>query len=98
MPIKRYNPKRKATKAESDYMGQVAQLPCCNCGARPVQVHHWVNGGRLGHYYTMPLCLPCHAEVNSFGNRWERVKCYLTHRKLGRKWQNPPTKIVKRRF
>lgn len=93
MRQRRYNPKGKPTKAESDWMGQVAQLPCCNCGAYGVQVNHWAEGfRRLGNFYTMPLCPPCHAKVDSFGSRWKRVQCYLTHRKLGRKWEEPPSK------
>ena len=46
------------------HMGRVAQLPCCLCGAMPVDVHHIRTGQgmsqRAGHMLTLPLCKRCH--------------------------------------
>jgi hypothetical protein len=44
--MKRYNPKDKPTKPELEYMGKVAQLLCCKCGVKPVQVNHWAETNR----------------------------------------------------
>ena len=56
--------KKPPTKAESEYMGRVAQLSCCLCGDSPVQVHHVREGQgasqRASHYLTVPLCPDCH--------------------------------------
>jgi hypothetical protein len=51
-------------KAESDYMGRVAELPCAICGDTPVEVHHLREGvgmaQRNSNYVTVPLCPGCH--------------------------------------
>lgn len=51
-------------KVESEYMGRVADLSCCLCGRRPVQVHHVREGmgasQRASNYLTVPLCPDCH--------------------------------------
>ena len=51
-------------KAESAYMGRVAELPCAICGDMPVQVHHIREGQgmaqRASSYLTVPLCPSCH--------------------------------------
>ena len=56
--------KKPATKAESDYMDRVAQLPCATCGAMPVTIHHIREGQgvsqRASHFMTVPLCPDCH--------------------------------------
>ena len=56
--------KKPATKAESDYMDKVAQLPCATCGAEPAAVHHIREGQggsqRASHFLTIPLCPDCH--------------------------------------
>lgn len=55
-----------SSEAEKRHMGRVAQLPCCLCGQRPVQVHHLREGGAAGagqrarDFLTIPLCQPCH--------------------------------------
>ena len=49
-------------KAESDYMGKVAALPCCCCSAPPPSlVHHirkYERAREAG--LTIPLCRECH--------------------------------------
>lgn len=50
------------SSAAQRHLGRVAQLPCCLCGVRPVQVHHLREGGAAGageranHWLTIPLC------------------------------------------
>lgn len=45
-------------------MGRVAELPCANCGAQPVHVHHIRAGQgmaqRASSWLTLPLCVACH--------------------------------------
>lgn len=64
---KRKGRKRKP-KANRDYMGAVAALPCVVClrlghETKGVQVHHLKEGqgsARASDFYTMPLCEPHH--------------------------------------
>ena len=60
----------------------VASMPCCVCGARPVEVHHVRAtvglGQRAGDDQTIPLC-PQHHRTGGFGvafhagpREWER--------------------------
>jgi len=46
------------------HMGRVAGLPCCLCGAMPVEVHHIMEGRTPGRrapdWLTIPLCQECH--------------------------------------
>lgn len=49
----------------SRHMGRVAELPCCLCGAMPVEVHHVTEGKTFGkrdklHFCTIPVCPSCH--------------------------------------
>ncbi len=52
------------TAAEKKHLERVASLSCCLCGARPVEVHHIlegrIKGRRCGHFTTIPLCPECH--------------------------------------
>lgn len=52
------------TKAEARYMSRVAELPCSNCGAEPVELHHAREGvgmsQRNRHFLVIPLCPSCH--------------------------------------
>ena len=54
------------TKAEKDYMGKVAALPCCACGAAPPSLVHHVRAYERAREpgLTIPLCPECH--VGSF--------------------------------
>lgn len=51
-------------RAERDYMGRVASLPCACCGQFGVQVHHIRDGQgmaqRASNFLVVPLCEPCH--------------------------------------
>lgn len=46
------------------HMSRVAQLPCCTCGAMPVELHHIREdqGGaqRADDMLVIPLCIDCH--------------------------------------
>ena len=50
--------------AAKRHMGRVAELPCCLCGAMPVEVHHVLEeripGRRGPDWITIPLCPGCH--------------------------------------
>lgn len=52
------------TSSEREYMGRVAELSCCLCGAHSVEVHHIRAGQGMGqrasNYLTVPLCARCH--------------------------------------
>jgi len=59
--------KKKPTKDEFERMAKVSQLPCIVCGKRPVEVHHITQcGRRLGHMFTLPLCVNCHRGNDGF--------------------------------
>ena len=55
---------KKPTKAESKYMGKVAEMGCIICvnighGETPAEIHHTSNGTmskRAGNYEVIPLC------------------------------------------
>jgi len=55
---------RAKTAATKRYMDQVAQLPCCLCGAQPVELHHILAGRTPGRRspdrLVIPLCPDCH--------------------------------------
>jgi len=60
--------KKPATKAESEYMGRVAELGCLIC-SRPANVHH-VHGHAFGsksNWRVVPLC-PEHHHMGAFGH------------------------------
>jgi len=52
------------TKAEKLHMARVAELPCCLCGAMPVELHHIREGvgmaQRQGNMLVIPLCVEHH--------------------------------------
>ncbi len=52
------------TTAERRYMSRVAQLPCANCEAEPVELHHAREGvgmaQRNSNFLVIPLCPTCH--------------------------------------
>lgn len=59
--------KKPATKEEKARMAKVSALPCCVCGAYPVEVHHITKfGRRLGHMFTLPLCVEDHRGNRGF--------------------------------
>lgn len=52
---------KPATKEELDHLAWIKSECCEACGSfPPVEAHHLVEGKRLGHYYTLPLCVYCH--------------------------------------
>lgn len=52
--------------ASKRHLGRVAMLPCCTCGAQPVEVHHARTGEAAGaaqrpsDWLCIPLCPDCH--------------------------------------
>ena len=52
------------TAAMKKHMDKVAQLPCCTCGAEPVELHHVREGQgmaqRASNWLVVPLCPSCH--------------------------------------
>lgn len=56
--------KKKPTKIEKQHMALVASIPCCVCGAMPVNVHHIRTGQGIGmkasSFETIPLCYNHH--------------------------------------
>lgn len=51
-------------QAEAKHLNWIAALPCCLCGAKPVEVHHIlegrIKGRKSAHYTAIPLCPDCH--------------------------------------
>lgn len=91
----RFNKKKKPTIKESDHMDMVAKFPCCKCGKLPIQVHHITEGGRrLGNFWILPLCSPCHKAINNFQKQLEL--CRYVYIALGKTMPEPTTKIVRR--
>lgn len=79
---------RRATKKElaygkkaREYLSKVAELPCCVCGLRPVQVHHKRTGVGMSmkapYFETMPLCYNHHQGrdgIHTVGvKRWQDI-------------------------
>lgn len=69
MPPKREKPRRVGPKTprikpkrlhDPAWLARVASLPCCACGASPVEVHHIRSGYGMGQrasdHETIPLC------------------------------------------
>lgn len=52
------------TTAAKRHMDRVANLPCCLCGAQPVELHHILTGRTPGRrspdWLVIPLCEDCH--------------------------------------
>ena len=54
------------TAASKRHMSRVADLPCCLCGAQPVEVHHARTGEAAGagqrssDWLSIPVCPSCH--------------------------------------
>lgn len=57
-----------------EHMALVAQLPCCICGARPVQVHHVIMGRhaqrKASDLETIPLCPLHHGKLHQSPDFW----------------------------
>lgn len=95
--MKRYNKKKAPTKAESEWMEQVAQLCCVVTGERGVQIHHLVEcGRRLGNDYVLPVSVFTHRDIYKFSFAEQLELCKQVWDKLGREWQEPVSKIVSR--
>lgn len=52
-------------KSTARHLGKVAQLPCCLCGAEPVECHHVTTDKTFGKrgevsWCCIPVCPDCH--------------------------------------
>lgn len=56
--------KLAANEHEKRHMGILKGRPCalCQLGGK-TEVHHIINGYRLGHLFTLPLCSICHEHI-----------------------------------
>lgn len=66
------------TKDERLWIDAIAQMGCCVClrlgwGPTSGEVHHLLNGGqRIGHLYSIPLCMPGHHRGGDGKNKISR--------------------------
>ncbi len=94
--MKRFNKKRKPTKAESEWMDKVASLPCMVTGRNDIQLHHITeNGRRLGNDYVIPLSVETHRDIYKIPFAEQIELCKQVYERLGREWKEPTTKIVR---
>lgn len=69
-PLPRTNPERRKRMHDERFAEQAQRCresPCCACGARPAEPHHWptvANGGVDRD--TCPLCAECHSLFHDF--------------------------------
>ena len=67
----------RGTAETKRYMALVAQLPCCICGAHPVQLHHVSHGRfaqrRAGDFAVIPLCPKHHEFRTNRGETWAQM-------------------------
>ncbi len=95
--MSRYNPKGKPTKQEFAHMWNVAQMPCIVTGRSDVQIHHITEGGRrLGNFWVLPLSVETHRNISKIPFAEQMELCREVYKRLGQKFPEPPTKIVKR--
>jgi len=97
--MSRYNPKGNPKKQELELMAIVKQMPCFRCGSKPVDVHHLVEcGRRLGGMYVLPLCKLHHKNIYELTFAEQMEECRKMYKGIGLKFQEPPTKIVRRKI
>ena len=53
------------SKAQARHLSRLHELPCCLCGAMPVEAHHINEDRTFGkrdklHFCCIPLCPDCH--------------------------------------
>lgn len=60
--------KKPATKKEREHIIKIKELACIICGYPPPSDCHHITecGRRLGHMFTLPLCMECHRGRNGF--------------------------------
>lgn len=84
----------RATPAERAHLALVRSLPCCVCNPglqnSPTEAQHLLlNGRRMGHYFTIPLCrTPHHAFVTRFRKLFEQ-----THGEQRALWEETMAKL-----
>jgi hypothetical protein len=60
--------KKPITRDESAHLAAIKHLPCIICHRPPISEAHHITqcGRRLGHYFTLPLCIDCHRGNDGF--------------------------------
>lgn len=97
--MKRYNRKRKLTKEEVTFIMRVAQMPCIVTGQSDIQIHHITEcGRRLGNYYILPLSVETHRHISRIPFAEQIELCKKVYEKLGLKFIEPPSKVVRRKI
>lgn len=71
------------TKAEAKHLSLLAGMPCCLCGAQPVEIHHIlegrIKGRKSAHFTAIPLCVDCHrGSENGIHGRQNMLKVMKT--------------------
>lgn len=69
---------------EKRHMDRVAQLDCCLCGTKPVELHHILEGRTPGrkcsNWLVIPLCPDCHrGSHNGIHGRQAMLKVMKTN-------------------
>lgn len=61
---------KQKTADERKHMARIGSMPCCICGAQPVEVHHLRSqvgmGRKASHFQTLPLCTEHHRGQTGF--------------------------------
>jgi hypothetical protein len=92
--MKRFNKKRKPTKAESEWVSRVASLPCVVTSERAIQIHHLVEcGRRLGNWWVIPLSVETHRDIYKIPFAEQIELCKQVYKLLGREWKQPFSKL-----
>ena len=92
--MKRFNKKRKPTKAESEWMDKVASLPCMVTGRNDVQLQHITEGSRrLGNWWVIPLSVETHRDIYKIPFAEQIELCKQVYKLLGREWKQPFSKL-----
>ena len=76
-------PSKNATRAEKAHMAKVARLSCALCDAKPVELHHILEGRTPGrrspNWLVIPLCSDCHrGDHNGIHGRQAMLKVMKT--------------------
>lgn len=64
-------------------MGILKKQSCVFCrSCINVEVHHIINGYRLGHFFTLPLCHTCHERIKNKTGEDNLVRQLVARKKL----------------
>jgi hypothetical protein len=97
----------KATKAQKARFEAAIRLGCVLCAhfGKPVsaaEMHHLLSGNRrMGHDWSIPLCRPCHRNINALtksGEPSERELWTKVQQRLHLSTDWPTSKMLPRRY